>query len=79
MAEFALASYASIFFFLVGLRLALFREIDLNFQKLILIFVVIAGVLSFVFIREPVRNRLLISLIWTSVILVGFRFGKRIR
>ncbi len=78
MAEFALASYAAIFFFVIGLRLAWFRALDLNFPKWIFIFIVIAGVLSFVVVREPVKDRLLISAIWTSVMLVGFRFGRKI-
>ncbi len=79
MIEFTLASYASIFFFVVGLRLALFQEINLNFLKLILIFVAIAIPLSLIFMRVSVQNRLIVSVVWTSLIWIGFHFGKKIQ
>ena len=77
--KFTLISYASILFFTVGLRLALLRQIDFNFVKLALIFVAVSIPLSLAFINQPVQDRLFMSLIWTSVIGVGFRFGKKVR
>ena len=73
-----LISYESILFFMIGLRLALFRKIDLNLFKLILIFIVVWIPLLFIFIHQPIQDRLYISVIWTSVIGVGFQFGKKI-
>ncbi len=77
--RFTLISYASILFFVVGLRFALFRHFDLNLFKLIIIFTAIATPLSLSFLSEPVQNRLFISAIWTSVLVIGFRFGVKIK
>ena len=77
--KFALISYASILFFTMGLRLALFRQMDLNFAKLALIFIVVSISLSVTFIAEPFWDRLFMSLIWTSLIGIGFRFGRKMR
>ena len=76
--RFALISYASIVFFVVGLRLAVFRKLDLNFVKLVLIFISVAVPLSFSFYSEPLLHRILISLVWTSLLAFGFRFGRKI-
>ena len=76
--RFTLISYASIVFFAVGLRLALFRRVDLNLFKLILIFILTAIPLSLSFFKQPLQDRLLISLVWTSVLGFGFRFGRKI-
>ena len=76
--KFTLISYASIVFFTIGLRLALFRRFDLNLFKLLLILIVMAVALSLSFIQEPIQDRLIISLVWTSLIANGFRFGKKL-
>jgi len=75
--KFTLISYASIFFFVIGLRGAFFHQFDLNFLKILLIFIVIATPLVFAFKAQPFQDRLLISAVWTSVIIIGFRFGKK--
>jgi len=77
--KFTLISYASIVFFTMGLRLALLRQFDLSLLILPVLFILIAVSLSFSFIGEPFQDRLIISLVWTSVIAIGFRFGKKIR
>lgn len=75
--RFALISYSSVFFFTLGLRLVI-NQFDLRLLKLLLVFVVIAGLLSLIFIRESLQNRILISVVWTSLIGIGFRVGKRV-
>ncbi len=77
--KFTLISYAAITFFSIGLYLALFYRIDLNLFKLFLIFISVAVPLSISFVREPLQDRLLISLVWTSVIGLGFRFGRKMK
>ncbi len=77
--KFTLISYASLIFFVIGLRLSLFHHFDLSLFKLILIFAAVAIPLSFSFVAESVQNRLFISMIWTSIISFGFRFGKKIK
>ena len=68
-----------LFFFAIGLRLALFHHFDLNLFKLILIFITAAIPLSLSFLGEPLQDRLFISLVWTSVIGIGFRFGRKLK
>ncbi len=75
--RFTLISYASIFFFVVGLRGAFFRQFDLNLLKILFIFIAIATPLAFAFRTQPLQDRLLISGVWTSVIIIGFRFGRK--
>lgn len=75
--KFTLISYASIFFFVIGLRLALFRHFDLTLFKLVLIFIAVAIPLSFSLLKEPLRDRLLVSAVWTSAIGIGYRFGRK--
>jgi len=58
---------------------ALSRPIGLNAFKLTLIFITVAVPLSLTFMGEPLQDRLWISLIWTSVIGLGFRFGRKMR
>jgi len=77
--KFTLVSYASLVFFVIGLRLSLLHHFDLSLFKLILIFAAVAIPLSFSFVAESVQNRLFISMIWTSIISFGFRFGKKIK
>ena len=77
--KFTLTSYASILFFALGLRLAFQQRWDMNLARLILIFMAVAIPLSAIFIREPLGERLFISLVWTSSIAMGFRFGRKIR
>ncbi len=77
--KFTLISYASIVFFALGFRLAFFQRFDSNFLKWVLIFIVVAVPLSFSFVNAPLQTRLFISVVWTSVIGIGFRFGRKIR
>lgn len=77
--RFTLISYASIFFFALGLRFAILNQIHLNFWKLFLIFIAVAIPLSLFFLKEPLEDRIFISLIWTSAIGIGYRFGKKIQ
>lgn len=77
--RFTFISYASIFFFVVGLRLALFNHFKFNFSKFIFIFLVVIATLSIVFIQKPVLDRLFISLIWSSLIGIGYRFGMKLK
>ena len=77
--RFTLISYAAILFFALGLRLALLHRFGLNLFKLLIIFTLVATALSFSLTRKPLQDRLLISVIWTSVIVTGFRFGRKIR
>ena len=77
--KFALISYAAIVFFTVGLRVSFFNRVNMNLLKLALIFVAVAVPLSFSLIHESLPSRLFVTLIWTSVIVVGFRFGKKIK
>lgn len=76
--RFTLISYAAIFFFTIGMRMALAYHYDLNLLKLVLIFIAISIPLLIAFTHEPLRNRLIISAIWTSVIVSGVRFGRKV-
>ena len=77
--NFALISYAAVMFFTLGLGLALSSPKSLNLLKFILIFLLMAFFLSLAFLKEPLRQRLMISFIWTAVLGTGFRFGRKIQ
>jgi hypothetical protein len=77
--KFTLISYASIFFFTLGLRLAVSSELDLRVIQLFLIFAAVSLPLSLTFKSQPLYSRFLMSLTCTSLILTGFRFGRKIK
>ena len=76
--RFVLTSYSAVFFFAAGLGFALSYAKNLKRKDLALIFCLVAIVLSFSFKSESPQGRFIIALIWTSLLLAGFRFGKKI-
>ena len=75
--KFAGVSYASTVFFAVGLGVSLAKN-KLNLLKLFLIFGVIAVTLCWSYTEEPFPARIMICIVWTSVLWLGFRFGHKI-
>ncbi len=75
--RFALLSYAAAVFFAIGVGIAFSRN-RLTIAKLGVIFIVVAVFLSLSYAREPFHKRLLICLIWTSLLSLGYRFGHKV-
>ncbi len=76
--QFALISYAAMMFFTIGFGFAVNKTNHMSLIKLSIIFVIIAIFLSLPFNHESLQNRIIISLIWTSILGNGFRFGRKI-
>ena len=76
--QFALISYAAMIFFTIGFGFAVNKNNNMSLLKLSIIFVIIAIFLSLPFHHESLHSRLLISLIWTSILGNGFRFGRKV-
>ena len=76
--RFGLASYSAVFFFTVGLSFALACTNHLKYIELMIIFCLIAIALNFSFKSEPLQTRLIIAIIWTSILWIGFRVGKKL-
>ncbi len=76
--KFALISYAAVLFFTIGLGLVLSGKNQDYIIKIGIIFVIVAVSLSLSMRSEPLLNRLMISLIWRSVLGNGLRFRKKI-
>jgi hypothetical protein len=77
--KFVLTSYSAVFFFAAGLGFALSYANNLRPTDLIVLFCVIAVVLSFSFRSETPQGRFLIAVIWTSLLWAGYRFGRKIK
>ena len=77
--KFVLTSYAAIFFYTAGIGFALSKTNRvLRPFELILLFVLIAIALNLSFRSENLDSRLIIAGVWTSVLWIGFRFGRKI-
>ena len=76
--RFLLTSYSAIFFFAAGLGFAISHSSNLKQKEFMIIFCLITAMLSLSLKSEPSQGRLMIALIWTSLLFSGFRFGKKI-
>ncbi len=75
---FALISYVAMIFFTIGFGFAANQNNNLNMVKLCSLFILVAIFLSIPLHQESIQNKLIISLIWASVLWNGFRFGRKV-
>ncbi len=76
--KFTLISYAAAAFFSVGQGFAFLGNNKQKIVQLILIFLVMAIFYSALFRAGSVYDRIEVSLIWTSLLAMGYRFGRKI-
>ena len=76
--KFTLISYASVFFYSVGLGMAFSFANKIKLMQLTALFGIIFLALHFSFKAESFQTQFVITAIWTSIYWAGFRFGKKV-